>query len=133
MTVGERIRYLRKSILKIKSGEAFGEKIGISGSNMRSIENSRVNATDRVITDICTVFNVNEEWLRNGGADDEIFIKLSENAEIAKYTQILLDSTDDIIADMIKNFIAIYYKLDDDSKYILKGIAKELLDKTKGE
>lgn len=133
MTIGERIRYLRKNILTIKSGDEFGNKIGISGSNIRNIENSRINVTDRVISDICDCFNVNEDWLRNGGTDDKIFKELSESEEVAKYTQTLLDSTDDAIADMIKNFIVVYEKLDDDSKDVLKSVAKDLLDKMKNE
>ncbi len=131
LKINERIRYLRKECLKIKSADKFGTMIGVSGSNIRNIETGRVNATDRVISDICTVFNVNEDWLRNGGSDDEIFIELSESEEVAKYVQTLLDSTDDIIADMIKNFIVIYEKLDDDSKDVLKNVAKDLLEKTK--
>lgn len=133
MTIGERIRYLRKNILVIKSGDEFGNKIGISGSNIRNIENSRINVTDRVISDICTVFSVNEDWLRSGGSDDEIFVELSENEEIAMYTQMLLDDTDDVIADMIKNFIVIYQKLGDDSKEVLKTVAKDLFNKSKNE
>lgn len=133
MTIGERIRYLRKECLKIKSSEEFGKKICISGSNVGNIETGRVNATDRVISDICTVFNVNEDWLRHGGSDDKIFIELSENEEVAKYVQTLLDSTDDIIADMIKDFIVIYEKLDYDSKNVLKNVAKDLLEKNKKE
>lgn len=131
MTIGERIRYLRKECLKIKSSEEFGKKICISGSNVGNIETGRVNATDRVISDICTVFNVNEDWLRYGGSDDEIFKELSESEEVAKYVQSLLDSTDDVVADMIKNFIVIYEKLDDDSKDVLKKVAKDLLNKSK--
>ena len=126
MTIGERIRYLRKSILKIKSSEEFGGKIGISGSNMRSIENSRVNATDRVISDICTTFDVNEDWLRNGGSDEKIFVKLSHNEEIEKYTQSLLNSSDDILINMVKEFIIIYEKLDEESKLVLKNFARKL-------
>lgn len=131
MTIGERIRYLRKECLKIKSSEEFGKKICISGSNVGNIETGRVNATDRVISDICTVFDVNEDWLRYGGSDDEIFKEVSESEEVAKYVQSLLDSTDDVVADLIKNFIVIYEKLDDDSKDVLKSVAKDLLNKTK--
>lgn len=131
MTIRERIRHLRKDCLKIKSADDFGSRIGISGSNVRNIETGRVNATDRVISDICTVFDVNEDWLRYGGSDDEIFKELSESEEVAKYVQSLLDSTDDVVADMIKNFIVIYEKLDDDSKDVLKNVAKDLLNKTK--
>ena len=120
MTIGERIRYLRKNCLNIKSSEDFGKKIGISDSNVRNIETGRVNATDRVISDICTEFSVNEDWLRNGGSDENIFIKLSPDEELAMYTQMLLDSTDDAVANAIKSFILIYYKLDKDSQQVLQ-------------
>lgn len=131
MTIGERIRYLRKSKLGIKNCDDFGVQIGLSGSNVRNIETSRVNTTDRVISDICITFNVNEEWLRNGGPDDQIFVALSDNEELAVYTQDLLESTDDVVADMIKNFIVIYEKLDEQSKQVLKNVANELLSKKK--
>lgn len=133
MSIGERIRYLRKNKLLIKSADDFGEKIGISGSNVRNIENSRINATDRVISDICTVFSVNEHWLRNGGTDDSIFKQLSETEELTMYTQLILDSTDDIVLDTIKNFMVIYQKLDGDSKTVLKNVAKDLLEKMNTE
>lgn len=133
MTIGERIRCLRKEYLKIKSAEEFGKKIGISGSNVNNIETGRINATNRVITDICNTFSVNEDWLRNGGSDNDIFVKLSEDEELAMYTQMILDSTDDSVAEMIKNFIIIYTKLDANSKQVLKNIANELLKKQKNE
>ena len=131
MNIGERIRYLRKNHLKIKSADEFGKKIGISGSNVGNIETGRVNATDRVISDICNVFSVNETWLRNGGTDDEIFTNLSQDEEVETYVQMLLNSTDDIIADTIKKFVITYQKLDENSKQTLRNLANDLLNKTK--
>lgn len=130
MDIYGRVKYLRKCILNMTQDD-FSKKIKISRSNLGSIETGRVNVTDRVISDICTVFNVNEDWLRNGGSDNDIFTELSECEEVAKYVQTLLDSTDDVVADIIKNFIVIYEKLDDDSKDVLKSVAKDLLNKTK--
>lgn len=129
MTVGERIRYLRKFILKIKSGDDFGIMIGLSGSNVRNIETNRINVTDRVISDICEKFSVNEDWLRNGGSNDDIFIDYPEEVEIAKYVESLLTDTDDSIIDLIKNFLVIYKKLDNTSQEVLRGVANELLSK----
>lgn len=75
MTINERIKYLRKNILHLTQ-EEFAPKLRVSRSNLGSIEIGRTNATDRVIQDICSEFNVNEEWLRTGaGGDDNIFIK----------------------------------------------------------
>lgn len=136
MTIGERLRFLRKYKLGYKNCDDFGAKIGLSGSNIRNIETGRINLTDRVISDICNVFFVNEDWLRNGNLDDDdnvIFIKLTKDEELAMYTQMLLDDTDDIVADMIKEVIIIYEKLDSDAKQVLKDTAKKLLDKIKNK
>ena len=48
------------------------------------------------------------------------------------YTQMLLDSTDDVVADMIKEIIVIYEKLDNDSKQALHKhlyIVQKYMDK----
>ena len=65
MTTGERLRLLRKDILKMSQAE-FSNEINISRSNLGNIETGVINATDRVIADICAAFNVSEEWLRTG-------------------------------------------------------------------
>lgn len=65
MKIHERIKYLRKNILKL-SQEDFSKKLGLSRSNIGNIEVGRINVTDRVVADISTQYNVNEEWLRNG-------------------------------------------------------------------
>ena len=78
----ERIRYLRKEILKLTQQE-FSDSLKISRSNMGNIEIGRIAVTDRVIYDICEKFNVNEEWLRAGSGD--IFIELSVDEQIAEF------------------------------------------------
>ena len=65
MQMNERIKILRKKYLDITQ-EEFAARIKISRSNLGSIEVGRINVTDRVVEDICTEFNVNEEWLRTG-------------------------------------------------------------------
>ncbi len=79
MNIYERIRFLRKEILQ-KTQEEFAESIKISRSNLGNIETGKVAVTNRVITDICNSFNVNEIWLRTGeGGDDNMFTKISES------------------------------------------------------
>lgn len=125
--MNERLRKLRKT-LDLTQRE-FGERIGVKGNTIAQYELGRNEPIDAVLSLICREFNVNENWLRNGGSDENMFIKLTEDEELAMYTQMLLDSTDDIMADMIKDFIVIYEKLDNDSKQVLKNVAKSLLDK----
>lgn len=62
--MNERIKELRK-VLNL-SQESFSSKLNISRSHFAMIENASKNITDRVFSDICRVFNVNEEWLING-------------------------------------------------------------------
>ncbi len=125
--MNERLKKLRKT-LELTQQE-FADRIGIKRNTLATYESGRNEPIDAVVSLICREFNVHEKWLRNGGSDDDMFIKLNEDEELAMYTQMLLDSTtDDVIANMIKKFICIYEKLDSDSKKILMNIADELID-----
>ncbi len=125
--MNERLKKLRKTLDLTQ--QDFANRIGVKRNTVATYEMGRSSPSDSAVSLICREFNVNEDWLRNGGSDEDMFIKLSEDEELAMYTQMLLDSTDDIMADMIKDFIVVYEKLDNDSKQVLKNVAKSLLDK----
>ncbi len=128
----ERLKKIRKT-LDITQQE-FADRIGIKRNSYANYEIGRNIPIDAIILSICREFNVNEDWLRTGaGGDENMFVKLSEDEELAMYTQMLLDSTDDVVADMIKEIIVIYEKLDNDSKQALKNVARKLLDKMNGK
>lgn len=75
MDINERIRYLRKDILKLTQ-QNFSSEIDISRSNLGNIETGEVAVTERVIVSICRAFEVNEAWLKTGeGGDENIFVK----------------------------------------------------------
>ena len=59
-----RLKELRK--FKKLTQKEFGEKIGVSGDTISSIEKGKRNLTERNISLICEKFDVNEEWLRDG-------------------------------------------------------------------
>lgn len=82
MEISERIKILRKDILKLTQQD-FSEALNMSRSNMGNIEIGRIAVTDRVISDICEKFNVNEEWLRYGTGD--IFLELTKDQELAAF------------------------------------------------
>ena len=65
MTINERIKYLRKDVLKMNQTE-FAEAIGMKQRGASYIEQSGAGVTDKTIKAICIVFNINENWLRNG-------------------------------------------------------------------
>lgn len=79
MNIGERLNYLREEKLKI-SQEELGNKIGVSRFSVSNYESGKRKLTDRVITDICREFGVNEVWLRTGeGGDANMFTKIDED------------------------------------------------------
>ena len=128
--MNERLKKLRKTLDLTQ--QDFANRIGVKRNTVATYEMGRSSPSDSAVSLICREFNVNENWLRNGGTDDDMFMKLNEDEELAMYTQMLLDSTtDDVIANLIKKFICIYEKLDPNSKKILMNIADELIDNQK--
>lgn len=83
MELFERIKSLRKEVLQ-KTQEEFSSVIKISRSNLGSIEIGRINVTSRVISVICTEYDVNEEWVRTG--DGKMFEQLTDHQKVMKYT-----------------------------------------------
>lgn len=71
MTIGERIRLLRKT-LDMTQAE-FGAKINLRPTTIGLMENNVRNTTDRTIYDICKNFSVSESWLKNELGD--IFVE----------------------------------------------------------
>lgn len=64
MTINERIKFSRKE--KGLSQKQFASLLGITQSGASYMEQPGNNVSDSSIKSICTICNVNEEWLRNG-------------------------------------------------------------------
>lgn len=73
--MNERIRELRKKLGLTQT--EFGEKIAMRQTGVAWLESGDRKITDRVITTICAVFDVNEAWLRTG--EGEMFPKKPED------------------------------------------------------
>ena len=68
MELHERIKELRKNYLHMSQTD-FGERLGVSRSVINNIERNVLARPDQKLSLmklICSEFNVNEEWLRNG-------------------------------------------------------------------
>lgn len=99
MEIYERIKLLRKDVLHLTQ-EGFASKIKISRANLGSIEVGRISVTDRVISDICSAFNLNEKWLKNGVGKiykESDFFSLDEYAKQKMLSPLELE--------IIKNFM----------------------------
>ena len=87
----ERIKYLRNEILHLTQQE-FSEALNISRSNMGNIETGQISLTERVISDICEKYSVNEEWLRTG--EGEMFVPKTRNQQITDFLGDLIKEED---------------------------------------
>ncbi len=128
MMIYERIKYLRKNELNITQ-DNFAKSINVSRSNIGNIEVGRINITDRVIQDICSTYNVNEEWLKNGSG--EIFNPASsvsfddyakqqgmtdlEKEIISKYLELSVETRKEVMS-MLKTAFSKYPNIDGTNK-----------------
>ncbi|WP_455504875.1 helix-turn-helix domain-containing protein [Clostridium sp.] len=106
-----RLREVRKS-LKLTQQE-FGSKIGLSKASIGNIENGIINLTDRNISLICSTYNVNENWLRNGKG--EMLNPMSEDEEFSYMIGALMAED----CEYKKNFIKSMLELDDELDWMI--------------
>lgn len=100
MEVSDRVREIRKSLGY--SQKEFADLLGIGQSTLAMMEVSKRPISERHVKTICSIFSVNEHWLRTGEGnmfvdDDEML--LSQLAE--RY------SLDDEQMAIVKNFLAL--------------------------
>lgn len=97
----ERLKEIRKS--KKLSQAEFAEMLNISRGHLAGLESGAKNITDRLVNDICRVFNVNTSWFIDG--EGEMFN----------------DPLDGLgIDDELKDMINMYKQLDDNTRKIVK-------------
>lgn len=125
MTIGERIRYLRKDLLKLTQ-QYFGERIGLKKNSLSQIETGVNGASDTVILAICREFNISETWLRTG--EGEISHPLTREAEIAQIAATLFTEEEESFRyRMIKALCA----MDDEGWKYIERLAEEIVNKKK--
>lgn len=120
MNISERFKTLRK--IKKLSQTEFGERVGVSRSVIKNIENELVEPKELFIKQVCKEYRVNFMWLTEGEGemfeDDEDYI-LDELSE-----EFNLD-------DLDKQIIETYLKLSHEDKMIFKNFLKEIFEKEK--
>ena len=63
--MNERIKYLRKDVLKI-SQKDFAEQLNLSENFVWMVEKGNRTPSARTISDICRIFDIQEDWLKHG-------------------------------------------------------------------
>lgn len=119
----KQLKKLRKK-LEITQQE-FADRLGVKRNTVATYESGKSNPSDAAVSLICREFNVNEEWLRNGGDDDKMFLPINRNLDIARLTKQLLDEE----SDSFKNrLISMLSNLSEEEWEFLENKAKELVD-----
>ena len=78
--MNERIKEIRNTLGFTQ--QEFADKIKVKRNTVATYEMGRSVPSDSAIALICSVFNVNEEWLRNGTG--EMFIQKTKDEEISE-------------------------------------------------
>ncbi len=118
--MNSRIKELRK-ILNLTQ-DKFSKSINISRSNLSAIENGTINITDRNIKMICSVHDVNENWLRTGEGD--MFVYDNEDDELDILIGSFYAENDDFKKRIIKTMLS----LDDDDWVFIKKFIDKIKD-----
>ena len=75
--MNSRIKEIRRHPKVHLSQEAFGKRLGITGSSVSLLESGRNQPSDQTIMLICREYGVNEDWLRTGKG--EMFIETAQD------------------------------------------------------
>lgn len=123
--MNERLIELR-NILGLTQDE-LGTKIGLTRFSISNYESGNRNITDRVISDICREFNVNEQWLRTG--QGEMFLQLDREDELIKWAGSLVNPNND--NEFMKKFVHMLSKLDVEDWKVLEKMTLLMEEETK--
>ena len=100
------------------SQKEFALKLGITQAALSKIELGGSTLTERNIKTICEIFNVNEEWLRNG--TEPIFIEKDNDL-------ISLIKKELTLSPLAKKIIISYLKLNKDDRAIFENFFENLI------
>lgn len=120
--INGRIRELRKSLHLTQSG--FGERLGMKSGVIRNWEYNMTVPSEPQIDLICTVYNVNREWLVSG--EGEMLADMSREEKIGR---LIADILDDSPESFRRRVFEILVDLDADGWKKLQDAAELLADK----
>ncbi|MCC0736682.1 helix-turn-helix transcriptional regulator [Clostridioides sp. ZZV14-6009] len=99
--INKRIKQIRKDANL--SQPAFGEKLGVSKDVISNIEYNRVEPKALFINHLCSVFNVNKEWLINGTGDKYISVEDDIYSTLGEVFYKIASSKDENLKELVIN------------------------------
>ena len=128
MTIGQRIKTIRQA-LHMKQSD-FGKRLGLSQPTIGQYEKETRPITERVISQLVSEYNINEEYLRHGTGEmfvshrADLVAELADKLQLTKREQQLLlaystfpvDKRAEIL-NFAKNFFAKLQELEHRTKH----------------
>ena len=106
------------------SQEKFSSKLNLKRTTISTYERTGTILPDRMISDICRVYNVNEDWLRNGEGPMFRPPKGINNEFAALAAELISDDTED--AEWVKDKFIRYKRLPEEERKIFVATLKKL-------
>ena len=118
MEVYERIRFLRKNILKMTQTE-FAEHLGVTRTVIKNIELNSLARPDQKLSLyklICSEFNVREEWLLNN--EGEIYE--NNKIEFSELIERIMSGENEFAKNIFKTFAKFIFMNFEKSIYLFR-------------
>ena len=125
MTINDRIRFFRKEIKQINQKQ-FADCLGLTQSGVSYMEQNGSTVSDSSIKTICSVYNVSEEWLREGKG--EMFVQRTRNQVITDFAGDLINEPESFRT----RFIEAMAKLDESDWEDIERIVEKILENKEG-
>lgn len=122
--MGDRIKELRKALGLTQ--QEFSDRIGVKRNTIAQYESGRNAPIDAVVSLICRVFGVNEEWLRTG--EGKMFQPKSRNEELMEFATTVAEGDPSSIQAQL---LAVMARLTDQQWEVLAQVARDFAEEAK--
>lgn len=106
---------------------SFAEKINLSRNYVWMIENGERIPSDRTISDICRIFDIREDWLRNGTEP----MRMPKTNDDVEFINELLAASENPFMDLIRSVMKVYMELSPEDKKKAEDFVHSLKVKVK--
>jgi len=122
--MNERLKILRKKLGLTQ--RAFGDRLSVKDTAISKIEKGENNLTERNVSDICRVFNVNEEWLRTGEGGEGAMFNALDNETVATFVRDC--GLDDLSSSILKAYVNLTPMQREEISNFIRRLALVVLD-----
>lgn len=127
MTLGERVRAVRKELLGGITQSEFAERLGVTRDTIGNIELDRLRKPEGsmpLLLLICSTFNVRKEWLLNEDGP----MQFPEPETDTDIINDLLMDVEDPVAELIRKIYRTYKKLPSEDQQTFQRFVASLLN-----